>query len=195
MRERLQRILGVDAEESGPVFLLLAISFFMGLFLATVTVGSQSLFLEHFTEDKDLPIALVISGFFGILATTIYNFLQGRIPFTILAVGSLTIIIGITAFIEFGESLVTDVNQLYYFGFTQVLPFTFITTLVFWGAFGRMFNLRQQKKVIGSVDVGLDIASIIAFFSIPVLLLSFNLKPASLFTIGLFSITVLMLLF
>ncbi|HEY5826520.1 MAG TPA: hypothetical protein VIT44_19250 [Cyclobacteriaceae bacterium] len=195
MRERLQRILGVDAEESGPVFLLLAISFFMGLFLATVTVGSQSLFLEHFTEDKDLPIALVISGVFGVLATTIYNFLQGRVPFTVLAVGSLTVIIGITAFIEFGESLVTDVNQLYYFGFTQVLPFTFITTLVFWGAFGRMFNLRQQKKVIGSVDVGLDIASIIAFFSIPVLLASFNLKPASLFTIGLFSITVMMLLF
>jgi len=195
MRERLQRILGVDAEESGPVFLLLAISFFMGLFLATVTVGSQSLFLEHFTEDKDLPIALVISGVFGILATTIYNFLQGRIPFTVLAIGSLTVIIGITAFIEFGEGFVTDTNQLYYFGFTQVLPFTFITTLVFWGAFGRMFNLRQQKKVIGSVDVGLDIASIIAFFSIPVLLSSFNLSPASLFTIGLFSITVMMLLF
>jgi len=195
MKERLQRILGVDAEESGPVFLLLAISFFMGLFLATVTVGSQSLFLEHFTEDKDLPIALVISGVFGVLATTIYNFLQGRIPFTVLAIGSLTVIIGVTAFIEFGESFVTDTNQLYYFGFTQVLPFTFITTLVFWGAFGRMFNLRQQKKVIGSVDVGLDIASIIAFFSIPVLLASFNLKPASLFTIGLFSITVMMLLF
>ena len=71
MRERLQRLLGVDAEESGPVFLLLAISFFMGLFLATITVGSQSLFLEHFREDTDLPIALFISGAFGILATSI----------------------------------------------------------------------------------------------------------------------------
>jgi len=195
MRERLQNLLGVDAEESGPVFLLLAISFFMGLFLATVTVASQSLFLEHFTEDKDLPIALVISGAFGILATGIYNILQGRIPFSVLAISSLTVIISVTAFIEFGESYVPDTNLLYYFGFTQVLPFTFITQLVFWGAFGRMFNLRQQKKVIGSVDVGLDIASIIAFFSIPVLLLSFNLKPDSLYTIGLASIVVLLGLF
>jgi AAA family ATP:ADP antiporter len=195
MRKRLQRLLGVDEEESSPVFLLLGISFFMGLFLATVTVGSQSLFLEHFTEDKDLPIALVISGAFGILATGIYNILQGRIPFSVLAIGSLVMVIGLTAFIEFGEIFVSDTNLLYYFGFTQVLPFTFITQLVFWGAFGRMFNLRQQKKVIGSVDVGLDIASIIAFFSIPVLLLSFNLKPASLFTIGLFSVIVMLGLF
>jgi ATP:ADP antiporter, AAA family len=195
MRERLQRLLGVEEEESGRVFLLLAISFFMGLFLATVTVASQSLFLEHFTEDKDLPIALVISGAFGILATGVYNILQGRIPFTVLAISSLTIVIAITAFIQFGDSFVPDTNLLYYFGFTQVMPFTFITQLVFWGAFGRMFNLRQQKKVIGSVDVGLDIASIIAFFSIPVILLSFNLSAASLFVVSLVSIIIFLILF
>lgn len=195
MRERLQRLLGVDEEESGPVFLLLAISFFMGLFLATVTVGSQSLFLHYYDEGKDLPIALVISGAFGILATGLYNILQGRIPFSVLAIGCIVVIIGLTAFIEFGDAYVTDTKLLYYFGFTQVLPFTFITQLVFWGAFGRMFNLRQQKKVIGSVDVGLDIASIIAFFSIPFLLSSFKLDEASLFTIGLVSIIILLGLF
>ena len=194
MRERLQRLLGVDKDETGPVSILLTISFFLGLFLATVTVASQSLFLDKFDEATDLPVALAVSGAFGILATGIYNILQGRIPFSILAIGSLVVIIGITAFIEFGESTVSDVKLLYAFGFTMVLPFTFITQLVFWGAFGRMFNLRQQKRVIGSVDVGLDIASIIAFFSIP-LLLSFGLETTSLFTLSLISIVILLVLF
>lgn len=194
MRERIQLLLGVEKNETGPVAILLTISFFLGLFLATVTVASQSLFLDNYEEATDLPVALAISGAFGILATGIYNVLQGRIPFSILAIGSLVIIIGITAFIEFGDNLVSDVKLLYAFGFTMVLPFTFITQLVFWGAFGRMFNLRQQKRVIGSVDVGLDIASIIAFFSIPVLL-GFGLETASLFTIALISIVILLILF
>jgi AAA family ATP:ADP antiporter len=194
MRERLENLLGVEREHSGPVFLLLAISFFLGLFLATITVASQSLFLENYSEDKQLPIALVISGVFGIVATGIYNFLQGRIPFTLLAIINLVVIISLTAFVEFGSQYVTDTNQLYAFGFTLILPFTFITMLVFWGAFGRIFNLREQKKVIGSVDVGLDIASIIAFFSIPVLL-GLGMPVKSLFTVALVSVIVILFLF
>jgi len=192
MKERLRNLLGVEPNELGPVALLLVISFLMGLFLATVTVASQTFFLQHYDEGKDLPVALVISGAFGLLATGLYNFLQGRVPFNTLAVGSLLVIILVTAFIEFGEhyihNYVTDPNLIYYFGFTQILPFTFIALLVFWGSFGRLFNLRQAKRVIGSVDVGLDIASILAFFTIPVLL-RLGLHLDSLYTIGLVSIT------
>jgi hypothetical protein len=198
MKERLRTFLGVEPNEFGPVSLLLIISFLMGLFLATVTVAAQTFFLTHYTEQFDLPWALVYSGIFGLVATAIYNFLQGRIPFNILASGSLVIIIALTAFIEFGESyihnLVSDPNLIHYLAFTQILPFTFITQLVFWGAFGRLFNLRQAKRVIGSVDVGLDIASIIAFFTIPIML-QIGLPADSLYTIGLASITGMLILF
>ncbi|MGE0772776.1 MAG: HEAT repeat domain-containing protein [Cyclobacteriaceae bacterium] len=187
MKDRLLKLLDVEPSESERVFLLLAISFLMGLFLATVTVASQTLFLNNYDETVDLPIALAISGGFGLLATAIYNFLQGRVPFALLGGLSLFVIIGLTAFIEFGDMWVEDTNLLYYFGFTQLLPFAFITQLVFWGSFNRMFNLRQVKRVIGSVDVGMDIASILAFFTIPIML-NFGVQPASLFTIGLFSI-------
>ncbi len=159
----------------------------MGLFLATVTVASQTLFLTFYSETEDLPVALVISGGFAILATGIYNFFQGRIRFSFLALSSLIVIIGLTAFIEFGENWIEDENLLYYFGFTQILPFTFISLLVFWGTFNRLFSLRQVKRVIGSVDVGMDIAAILAFFTIPILL-QFGVETTTLFTIGLFSI-------
>src|SRR5260221_1214110 len=194
MFARLFKMLDVEPEESGPVGHLLAISFLMGLFLATFTVAAQSLFLKNFSEGFDLPRALAISGAFGIAVTSIYNFLEGRIHFIALAIFNLVIIIGFAAFIEFGEYFISDVTNLYYFGFTLVLPFTFVTTLVFWGSFARMFNLRQSKRVIGSVDLRMDIASIIAFFSIPVLL-QFGVTVEHLFTIALFSVIAYLILF
>lgn len=194
MKSRLLKMLDVEPEESGKVFLLLAISFCMGLFLATVTVASQTLFLNLYDEETDLPKALMFSGVFSIFATGVYNFFQGRVRFTHLAIGSLCVIIGLTAFIEYGDRWIEDENLLYYFGFTLILPFTFLSLLIFWGTFNRLFNLRQVKRIVGSVDVGMDIAAILAFFAIPVLL-NFGVEPESLFTIGLFSIITYLVLY
>lgn len=194
MLERLWKMLDVEPNEQGPVSLLLIISFFMGLFLATVAVASQSLFLEHFDERFQLPKALAYSGLLGMGITFLYNFLQGRVSFVALAVFNLILVIGFTAFIEFGEPYVSDVDSLYRFGFMLILPFTFITQLVFWGAFNRMFNVRVAKRIIGSVDIGTMVASILAFFTIPILLAN-GVKTTSLYTIGLVSIVAYLILF
>ncbi len=196
MFDRLTKFLGVEKEETGPVSLLLAISFFMGLFLATVAVAAQTLFLSDTTisEKYDLPKVLLYGGAFGFIATGLFNILVGRIPFRYLAVFFLLLIIGGTAFLEFGKNYVEDVRSLYYIGFSMILPFTFVCQLVFWGSFNRLFTLRQQKKVIGSVDVGMDIAQILAFFTIPIML-SFGVPIESLFTIGLFSLVIFLILF
>lgn len=194
MLSRLWNLLDVEPEETGPVSFLLIMSFFLGLFLATVAVASQSLFLEHFDERADLPVALALSGGMGVLITFFYNFLQGRIPFTALAISNLVLVIFFTAFIEFGEQFVQDTDYLFYFGFTLILPFTFITQLIFWGAFNRMFNVRVAKRIVGSVDLGTTIAQILAFFTIPILI-GYGLETASLYTIGLVSIVVYLILF
>jgi len=194
MLQRLWKLLDVEPNETGPVSLLLIISFFMGLFLATVAVASQSLFLQHFDERFQLPKALAYSGLLGMGITFLYNFLQGRISFVALAIINLILVIVFTAFIEFGEPYVSDVDSLYRFGFMLILPFTFITQLVFWGAFNRMFNVRVAKRIIGSVDLGTMVASILAFFSIPILLAN-GVETTSLYTIGLISIVAYLLLF
>lgn len=194
MLKGLWKFLDVEPEETGPVGLLLIISFLLGLFLATVSVASQSLFLEYYDEAVDLPIALVVSGGFGLVATMIYNFLQGRISFIALAVLNLSVVVLLTAFIEFGEPFVEDRELLYAFGFACILPFTFATQLIFWGAFGRLFNVRVAKRLIGSVDLGTTIASILAFFTIPVLLAS-GLDVRALFPIGLVSVIGYLILF
>jgi len=194
MLSRLWNLLDVEPDEEGPVGLLLAISFLNGLFLATVAVASQSLFLEHFDEKFQLPVALAISGGLGILITVFYNFLQGRIPFPALAMANLFLVIALTAFIEFGDKYVQDTDYLFFFGFTLILPFTFVTQLIFWGSFNRMFNVRVAKRITGSVSIGTDIASILAFFTIPILL-NYGLEIESLYTIGLISIVGYLILF
>ena len=197
MRERLTKLLGVQPEETGPVSLLLAISFLMGLFVATVAVAAQTLFLSDasISEKTDLPVALVLGGGFGFIATGLFNILQGRIPFRFLAILFLLLIIGATAVLEFGDHFphIISPRNLYYVGFALILPFIFVSQLVFWGSFNRLFTLRQQKRVVGSVDIGMDIAQIIAFFSIPVILQFTDVK--SLYTIGLFSIIGYLVLF
>lgn len=194
MLSRLWKLLDVEPEETGPVSLLLILSFLMGLFLATVAVASQTLFLTTFDEKFDLPKAIAISGVMGMAVTMLYNFLQGRIPFTALAILCLVLITSLTAFLEFGDSYIQDTDNLYRVGFMLILPFTFLIQLVFWGSFNRMFNVRVAKRLVGSVDVGTDFAAILSFFTIP-LLLGFGVDLISLYTIGLVSITGFVVLF
>lgn len=183
----LIRLLDLEEGEEGRVILLLIMSFFMGAFLATFTIAAQTLFLNTFDEKNDLPGAFAIAGAVGIVATVIYNFLQRRISFKALALLSLVTISTITAAIEFADLFISDKNTVYYFGFTQLIPFTLITLLIFWGAFNRLFNVRQSKRLLGSVDQGALLASLISFFAIPVVL---PYLPAidSLYTISLVSI-------
>lgn len=201
MKSYLLKILDVEDLELGRVGLLLIMSFFMGVFLATLSVASQSLFLQHFVENKDLPVALLVSGIFGLIATILYNFLQNRIPFQMLAVFSLLSVTGVTAFIEFGEGTFKDPNTIFFFSFATIIPFSFILFLVFWGSFSRMFNIRQSKRLVGTVDLGAMIASFIAFFSIPQFLegIAFlNLKgieTQTLYTISLVSVILFLLTF
>ncbi len=194
MLNRFWAMLDVELNERGPVSLLLIMSFLMGLFLATVAVASQTLFLNQFNEQFDLPKAIAISGVMGMVATLLYNGLQGRIPFIALAIFNLLLIIGLTAVLEFGDLYVEDIKSLHRFGFMLLLPFAFLIQLIFWGSFNRMFNVRVAKRIVGSVDIGTDIAAIISFFTIPILLTS-GVQVESLYTIGLISITGYLLLF
>lgn len=194
MLDKFWKALNVEPEETGPVSLLLIMSFLMGLFIATVTVASQTLFLNQFNERFDLPETIAFSGLMGMAATLLYNVLQGRIPFVATGIFFLILITGLTAVLEFGEHYINDTKNLHRFGFMLLLPFAYLIDLIFWGSFNRMFNVRVAKRLIGSVDVGTDIAAIISFFTIPILLTS-GVTLDSLYTIGLFSIAAFLVLF
>jgi ATP:ADP antiporter, AAA family len=190
----LNKVFSVEEGETGRVGLLLIMSFFMGAFLATFSVAAQTQFLGLDDGSQKLPEAFVLSGIFGLFATLTYNFLQNRIPFRLLAILSLLTITLIAAFIEFGHEYVAmDDRYLRFFSYAQIAPFTLVILLVFWGTFNRLFNVKQSKRLLGSVDQGALLASLISFFSIPFVL--DYIAVADLFTISLVGVVIFTILF
>lgn len=141
---------------------MLCTGFFMGVFIATYQVTADSLFLNRMGAYLDK--AFLVAGALGIFTTAAFSFFQNRIRFTTLAIGSIILVFcfTLTAFwlLRFGSSELHD-----YFIFAVYCmsgPITAVLLLSFWGLFGRLFNFRQSKRIIGWIDTGQLIAAIIA---------------------------------
>ncbi|MEQ8336948.1 MAG: cyclic nucleotide-binding domain-containing protein [Cyclobacteriaceae bacterium] len=164
--------LGGEPGEEKPILLLLGMGFFMGIFLATYQVGSEALFLTKLGEEY-LDIAFFTAGGLGIIATYAFVLLQRKINFSTLVISNLFIIFAFMATtraaFEFTnyDGDAEGFQILPFIMFVMVGPVTAITLLNFWGLFGRIFDLRASKRIIGGVDTGQLIATILAFYSIP----------------------------
>ena len=156
------------------MLLLLGKGFFMGIMLATYKVGAETLFIEVIGE-KFLSEAFFATGALGIVFTMIFVALQKNINYSSLVTSltflTLLIIVGSrVAFHINGYDETTDLYQWLVFGLWILSgPVTAIILLGFWGIFGRIFDLKQQKRIIGGIDTGQLFATLIAFFSIPLL--------------------------
>jgi hypothetical protein len=169
MLSRILDIINVRPDERKQVLLLLGKGFFLGIFLVTYVISAEALFLNSLSHL--LKEALLVSGGLGMITTAIYSFLQTRISFGKLVVGNLLLIFIVTAtmyglFFTLDESF----KEYVIFGmFALIGPVTAIILLGFWGVFGRLFDLRQSKRIIGWIDTGQLTAAILATISIPLL--------------------------
>jgi hypothetical protein len=165
MLKSVFRILNVQKiEEERPALLLLGYGFFMGVFLATYRVVVETLFLD--TQGENLKEAFFISGILGVFTTGLFTVAQKHISFKKLAIFNL---IALFFFITGAYiSLTTESNRVFIFIiYVMLFPVTSIMLLCFWGLFGRIFDIRQSKRIIGSIDAGQLIATILAFVSVP----------------------------
>ena len=74
---------------------------------------------------------------------------------------------GIYIIFEIGNTQVQD--YLIFIMFSLTAPILAVCMLGFWGVFGRMFDLRQSKRIIGGIDIGQLSAAILASLTIPFL--------------------------
>lgn len=174
MKALLLKALNVEPEESNQVMFLLAQGFFMGIFLASYDVGSVTLFIREFDEKTTLPLAVLASGGVGIVATYLFSYFQTKVSFRSLGLFWLALMVILVAGswvgIEGTPQGSPERRYIYFFIFVLAIPFNYLALLVFWGAFNRLFNLRQAKRIIGGIDTGQLIASIVALFGIGLLL-------------------------
>ncbi len=166
MLRSLLKIINAEPGEEKPVLLLLGNGFFIGIFLASYKIVAYTLFLSHLGEY--LREAMFLSGGLGIMSTGLYAFAQRRMPFS-----RLIIINYVTIFIFIALARVSYVYSekewVIFALYVMHMPIMSILLLGFWGTFGRIFDLRQSKRIIGGIDSGQLTATIIAFFTIPLL--------------------------
>lgn len=173
MIKSILRFLGSEPGEEKQMLLLLGKGFFMGIMLATYKVGAETLFISVIGEER-LSEAFFWTGGLGILFTSFFVFLQKRINFSSLVTSmtfvTLLIIVSLRVFFHINDYQINEVyEQLVFLLYIMVGPIMAVTLLGFWGIFGRIFDLKQSKRIIGGIDSGQLFATLIAFFSIPLL--------------------------
>ncbi len=168
MFQSLLAFLNVRHEERLQVMLMLGAGFFMGIFFATYSVVAESLFLS--TLGGELNKAFLVSGVLGIVATLLFSFVQNRIKFSNLTTFSILFVVAITAFFYVGYHYGPEEYKkpIIFFMFCMTGPITAILLLSYWGIFGRLFNFKQSKRIIGWIDTGQLIAVILANILIPI---------------------------
>lgn len=158
--------------ERKQVIVMLVTGFLFGTFIATFQVTSESLFLNHLSSFADpnlLNKAFLFSGLLGIVSTVAFSIFQNKIKFINLAIASIATIVAITSAVyylyKYGDPSITDAVLFTMFCLSG--PTTAILLLCYWGIFGRLFNFKQSKRIIGWIDTGQLIAIITANFFIP----------------------------
>ena len=169
------KFLGGEQGEEKQMLLLLGKGFFMGILMATYQIGAETLFL-NVLGDEWLDEAFFSAGAAGIVSTALFVYLQRKINFSSLVISTTFLVLlfigGIRAafeFIGYDNTIAGEFQILPFVLFVMIGPVTSLILLSFWGVFGRVFDLRQSKRIIGGIDTGQLMATMIAFFSIPIL--------------------------
>jgi AAA family ATP:ADP antiporter len=162
MAEGLVGTIPYRSQEQKQITMMLATGFFMGVFIATYQVTADSLFLNRLGDQ--LNKAFLIAGALGIITTGLFSFFQNWIKFTTLSLVSVLLIFGFTLgeylLLHFGDPAAH--NGYIFALYCMTGPITAVMLLSFWGIFGRLFNFRQSKRIIGWIDTGQLIAAIVA---------------------------------
>ena len=168
MKDRLFQTLGIEHGEESMVSMLLTQSVFLGIFYGAFDISAHSLFLAIFDE-KMMARGYVVSGFAGIILTALYTWLQARLKFKNFATTNL-FFVTLLALILWYTLFLYPSKWVIFIVFAMLGPLNILAMLGFWGTTGRLFTLRQGKRLFGLVDAGLIIGIIVSCYSIPVLL-------------------------
>ncbi len=172
MLKLIYAALNVRPDEQRRALLLLGLGFFMGIFLATFQITSQTQLIAKAGPEVD-SVKLVSYGLFsaallGVFSTALFAYFQSKIAFGPFTLANLTFIFLITLsfYVLFKVSPPEYLKVLSFIQFAFLGPLVAVFLLNFWGIFGRLFDLRQSKRIIGGIDTGQLLAAILTFFTI-----------------------------
>ncbi len=168
-------------------------SFFIGMSISFYFTASNAIFLKHF-KPKMIPVSFIASGIIIYLAWWIFSHIDKKlslyyqvvIKFLFVFLSVLAISIGVYAF---------NSGWITFIMYTWVRLMVYITLVNFWGVAGRLFNVRQGKRIFALISIGEVVSYMVGYLSIP-LILKFLNTPNLLFlaSISLFICLIMVLI-
>jgi hypothetical protein len=174
----IYNLLNIKAGEGKPVLLLILFSFFIGLALTFYFTASNAIFIKHF-EPRMISISFIVSGLAVYLSWLLLTQIDRRLPISARFIVKFILVLLSVIAISIGTWL-NDSDTMAFILFTFVRVLVYISLVTFWGLAGKLFNLRQGKRIFGLIGAGEVISIIIGYFSVPVVL-NFIKTPSLLF--------------
>jgi ATP:ADP antiporter, AAA family len=167
MLTNLAKILNAEKGEEQPVLLLFGQGFLMGIYLYSYKIVAEAIFLSRL--EMYLAKAMFISAVLGVISALLYSYLQNRIAFSKISFLNLIIVFLFLGSVRTLYNVLDEksMDVLAFVSFVMIQPIMSIAVLNFWGIFGRIFNLRQSKRIVGGIDSGQLLAAFFTSLSIP----------------------------
>ncbi len=165
--QALRSAFGIRLGEGARVAWLVAHSLCMGLFSAFFLTAANALFLASF-EISFLPLAYVVAALVGYLALMGFSRMLAALPLVRALVVNLVLLLAVAAAL-WALLLATASPIVVFFLFVWVGPAFSLLALGYWALAGRLFDLRQGKRLFGLVGAGEEVVTVIGLFSVPVL--------------------------
>jgi HEAT repeat protein len=165
---RLATALGIQAGEGLPIILLFGQAFFLGVLLIFFYTAANALFLVEFGA-QGMPYVYIVAAAVVTLAGLLFSKLEQRLSFPLLLVGTLAFLLISVLALRLGLWFTLRGNPLplRWLVFTLMvwvrLLWT-VTNLVLWALAGRLFNMRQGKRLFPLIMVGAVLAMIMSGF-------------------------------
>jgi ATP:ADP antiporter, AAA family len=158
---------GIRPGEGSRVGWLVAHSLFVGLFSAFFLTSANALFLARF-EIAFLPVAYIATAAVGYVALMLFSRLLKSVPLPRALVVNLAFLL-VAAAALWLVALASANRWVAFLMFVWVGPAFSLLALGYWALAGRLFDLRQGKRLFALVGAGEEVVTVVGLFSVPVL--------------------------
>ena len=171
-RSWLPKMLNIRREEYKPVVMLMVFSFFIGMSISFYFTASNAIFLKHF-KPQMIPVSFIASGIIIYLAWWMFSHIDKKLSlYYQVVIKFLFVFISVVA-ISFGVYAFNS-GWVTFIMYTWVRLIVYITLVNFWGVAGRLFNVRQGKRIFALISIGEVVSYMTGYLSIPLILKFLN---------------------
>ncbi len=168
LSDRAAALLSLEPGEGRGAKLMLAHSFAMGLSTVFFETAASALFLARFEKDA-LPYVYIAAAVLNTMTGLFYSAALDRLPFASLMRGTILFLLVSVVTLRGGLAL-SSAGTIFFLLLVFYRVLSALTDLEYWAVAGRLYDVRQAKRLYGMIGTGEVLARIAGSFSIPLLL-------------------------